>query len=256
MIPVSSHPSARRPAGTRTRIARAVVAVALTACVAGACGGDDHTSDASTTIATSAAPSGAVEPRPLNAAESQQLASFRRRAYEAGVRSVDAVIASDATSVQIRGWIDTVDHVGYGMVTGVGVAPFLVTWTSTEVAAQAFTGSVPTLPIPDTGWERTALDHEASHLAAAQVMLLSLASNAPENPQLLRQSGATWLRADRVGDIPVDVMTGPIPEGATSSSYRYWIAPEGDLLRLEARLDGVHWSSFSFTDTPDVVFRD
>jgi len=80
---------------------------------------------------------------------------------------------------------------------------------------------------------------------------VSLSNDRPENAQLLRQDGATWLRQDRVGEVPVDVMTGPVRDGRAESSFRYWVDADGRLLRLEARLDGQHWSTFNFNDLPD-----
>lgn len=193
-----------------------------------------------------------AEPRPLTAEESTRLALSGYRAYEADVRSVEGVVASGDATVQIVGWIDTVDHRAYAMIRGADVTPFLASWTTSEIAARDFDGAGPPLPIPTDGWTAFPLDPDQSHLAAAQVLLVSLSDTRPENAQLLRQNGATRYRRDRVGDTPVDVMSGPVPDGATASSFRYWVDDDGVLHRLEARLDGERWSTFDFVDTPDV----
>lgn len=198
---------------------------------------------------------GAANPRPPTEAEAQRLAISRVNAYQAGTRSFDGVVMSDDRSVQLRGWIDTADHWGYALATGADLDPFLVAWNESVVNAQSFTGTEPPLPAPADGWESVALDPEQSHLAAAQVLLVSLAGDRPENPQLLAQSGVRWLREDRIGQTRVDVFSGPVPVDATASSFRYWVDDDGDLLRLEARLDGVHWSSFNLADASDVTIE-
>ncbi|HWL45758.1 MAG TPA: hypothetical protein VNQ73_22645 [Ilumatobacter sp.] len=222
-----------------------IVAIVLCAFVLASCSGDGP--DASDVPAP-----GAAEPRQPTSDELDRFATARLNAYRAGRRGVDGVVMSDTRSAQIRGWIDTAEHWGYGMISGPDVEPFLALWDESTVSAQSFSGNMPPLPVPAGGWETTALDISASHLAAAQVLLVSLASDTPENPQLLRQNGVTWVRSDTVGQVAVDVLTGPVPAGATSSSFRYWIDGTGNLMRLEARLDGVHWSSFTFTDAANV----
>ena len=195
-------------------------------------------------------------PRALTSTEAQRLAVMRFNSYQAGARSVDAAVISARGTIALRGWIDTTTHQGYALVVpdGVGSSGFLTRWTSTEVGAQSYSGATPPLPAPTTGWESTELTADASVLAAAQLLLISLSSDRPDNPQLLLQSTAQWLRADTLDGVSVDVMSGPVNSGATSSGLHYWVDDQGKLLYLEARLDGEHWSTFDFADTPDVTF--
>jgi len=93
-----------------------------------ACGGG---SDPSATEDTAAGP------RSLTGDEANRLAAIRSNAYRAGVRSFDGVVANRDGSVQVRGWVDTVDHWAYGLVSGPDVTPFLAVWTDGAVSARA-----------------------------------------------------------------------------------------------------------------------
>ena len=191
-------------------------------------------------------------PRAPTAEEAERFASTRLNAYQDKIRRVDGAVVTESGSVQISGWVDTVGHRGYGLVSGPGVSPFLALWSPSTVSAQSAPGVYAPVPIPADGWETTQLDPESSQLAAAHVLLVSLANDVADNPVLVAQSGVNWLREDAVGQLAVDVFTGPIPTGSTSSSYRYWIDREGNLARVEAKLDGVRWSSFTFAPADEL----
>lgn len=195
---------------------------------------------------------GPTGPRPIDAAQAEHLAVARFSTYKAGVVTVDAQIVSSTSTIQISGWADMVKHNGYGLVSATGVRPFLTFWTMTKVSAQDTQAVRAPLPVPRSGWDTLPLNKDASILAAAQLLILGLSTDRPENPQLLLQSGAKWLRQDAIGDTPVDVITGPIPDGSTESSYQYWIDKDGTLRRVEARLDGRDWSRFTLTPAAGV----
>src|SRR5699024_5503181 len=125
-----------------------------------------------------------------------------------------------------------------------------------KVSAQDTTAAKAPLPPPTSGWQTTALKPKASSLAAAQVLLVSLPANRPDNAQLLLQSDARMLGESTVDGTPVTIMSGPVikGEGGAKSSFRYWVDKDGNLLRLQALLDGVHESTFDFTPAKGVTF--
>lgn len=199
----------------------------------------------------------AAGPRPLSTAEAERFAVARFKSYDVGMRTVDGTVIDQAGTVFLRGWIDTVDHLGYGLATPRGAtssSPFLLSWGPEVVNVQPFAGSTPPPMAPVDGWQHMALDPADSVLAAAQVLLVSLSVPQPENPLLLMQSGAQWLRDDVIGDVPVEVISGPLAEGSSEAKLRYWLDDTGTLLRLEAMLDGEHWSTFNFSDAPGTTF--
>ncbi len=193
-------------------------------------------------------------PRALTSEEANRLAVNRFNLYRAKTVAVTSTIATGNDVLTLDGWIDTVDHKGYGLVRPRQGGGFLSVWNKAEVSAQSYTGSSAPLPVPKTGWTTMGLKASDSAVAAAQLILVNLGNDRPENPQLLLQSGAQWVRSDSVAGVQVDVMTGPVTTGDTTSSLRYWVDSEGDLHRLEARLNGRDWSVFTLASAPDVTF--
>lgn len=223
-----------------------VLACLLVACATAACSGSGH--------ADATASRDGSGPRALTTDEANRLAVARVNAYRAKMLSVSGTVVSATGSITLRGWIDTVEHSGYGLVRPDGGTGFLTVWNSTEVSAQNYTGTSAPLPRPATGWSTMHLKAGDSALAAAQLVLLGLSSDRPDNPQLLLQSGATWLRSDSVDGVPVDVMSGPLATGATVSNLRYWVDHKGNLRRIQARLDGRDWSSFDLAAASGTTF--
>ncbi|WP_159621115.1 hypothetical protein [Ruania rhizosphaerae] len=201
-------------------------------------------------------PSQEEAPRPLTSEELDRLAVSRFVLYQTETVEVQATV-SGQQPVTFNGWVDVADGLGYGVVVtpngGQGGA-FLTAWTDQEVSAQDTSGTSAPLPPPESGWQTMPLDPDTSTLAAAQVLLVSLAADRPENSQLLAQNGAQWLGAGTVDGVVVDIMSGPVEPGASggSSSFRYWIDDDGSLLRVEAMLDGVAWSTFDLTPAQGV----
>lgn len=193
-------------------------------------------------------------PRALTSEEANRLAISRFNLYRAKAVAVTSTIATGDDVLTLDGWIDTVGHRGYGLVRPRRSAGFLSAWNKVEVSAQSYAGQSAPLPLPTSGWTTIGLKAGDSALAAAQLILVNLGNDRPENPQLLLQSGAQWVRSDSVGGEQVDVMTGPLAAGDTTSSLRYWIDGDGDVQRLEARLNGRDWSVFTLTGAPGVTF--
>jgi hypothetical protein len=78
------------------------------------------------------------------------------------------------------------------------------------------------------------------------VLLFLLASKEPDVPELLARSQARWLREDRAGGLPVDVLLGPAvppsrpPAGSSlaelGGAVQYWLDGQARLHRLAALL--------------------
>ncbi|HWL45500.1 MAG TPA: hypothetical protein VNQ73_21345 [Ilumatobacter sp.] len=113
------------------------------------------------------------------------------------------------------------------------------------------------VPIRDH-WFRQALGSE-SRRDLTMLLTLNLGSDRPENPQLLQQGSAQFLRRDRIGDTAVIVLAGP---GDPSSSApgggartRYWLDDQGTMLRFEAYL-GDAGGKMTTVDRSDAVIVD
>ena len=244
----SSHPVLTRR--SLMRMAALVGTSVVGSAVLAGCGSDDG-------VAATAA----ADPRPLTTEEAQRLAVVRFNNYDTGTRTITGTLTDGQVQVALSGWVDWIDHIGYGLAVpapvGTGVdpgGPLLLRWTLGDVAQLDATGmaSAP-FPVPTTGWDNQALTAGDSFLAAGMLVLMNLGSDRPENPQLLAQSTSRWLRADTVGGVAVDVMTGPSDAtGKSGEGIRYWVDATGVLRRLEVQLGGGLWSLVDFTDAPGI----
>ena len=200
--------------------------------------------------------------RPLTTEEAQRLAITRFTNFDEGVREIVATVPGEQTVV-LTGWVDFAEHRGYVAVGTSPEAPGeygLYAWTGDAIAARD--GAVPSaeLPPPADGWQVEALDPAASVLQNLFVVAVSLGSDRPDNPTLLQQTDARWLRTDEVDGTAVDVITGPTsdePATATASAadanVRYWIDERGRLLRVELRQPGSdQWTVLDLGDEADV----
>lgn len=201
------------------------------------------------------------EPRPLTTEEAELLAVIRFNNFDAGTRSIDMTVPGD-DGVRIEGWADFATHIGYGAASdGANEDPLgLVRWTLGSVGVRE--GALPDdlLPPPTDGWVVGALD-ASSTINTALAVVLSLGSDRPDNPQLLQQTDARWLRTDEVEGTPVTVFAGPsADEVATAEPVkgaeltRYWVDDDGVLLRFEARNDPAvdEWVVVDFGEAYDV----
>lgn len=208
-------------------------------------------------------------PRAVTNDEAYLLAAVLFKNYNAGVRQIRASFVDGPEQINADGWVDFTQGIGYAKVTPVSTAdgavetPFLVRW-DLEVAEVwqgqevDLSSGVP-LPEPSTGWQSLPLNSQESFLGKGLGALLLLAKDRPENPQLLQQSSAQWLREDQIDGVPVSVFSGPGSDGfnsaqetpsATSSpasssapeveqdgsGVRYWIDNDGLLRRVEIRI--------------------
>ena len=171
------------------------------------------------------------DPRPLSIPEAERLALVRFSNYTTGVSAFTASVPSPGGKLFLDGRVDFVHHHGHaGMRTEGRSDEFsqgLVQW---NLGRMAFATA------PSADWQVRDLQERGSELDGALRLLVNLGADRPENAQLLLQSSARWLRADRIGDTAVDVFEGPKQKDATDSRLRYWLDPDGKLRRLEAKL--------------------
>ena len=200
---------------------------------------------------------GSPSPRAVTAAESQILAIARFKNFDAGTRSVSVELTDAGHALGLDGWFDYAAGVGYASLTDAGSPNNLITWQAHAIAVHAPAGAAAPLPPPgvattvDETWRTGPLDPTVSTLHAALIFIEELGATRPENPLLLQQGGALWLRDDNVGGTPVTVFAGPTGLAATpgtatasptpgSSRVHYWVDATGLLLRVEV-LFGTAW---------------
>ncbi|MGV8883434.1 MAG: hypothetical protein ACOH19_14890 [Rhodoglobus sp.] len=200
--------------------------------------------------------------RPLTTEEAQLLAVARFQNYDAGVRNVTITVGGSEAMI-VDGWIDFVDHVGYGEALDPSTQQPLgvVAWNPESLAAWDGTPAAELLPPPADGWSSGPLDPAGSTLANILFVSLSLGNDRPDNPQLLQESDARWLRADEINGTPAIVIAGPSSDRVASEApiegsetTRYWIDERGKLLRFESRsASGTdEWSIIDFGDNAAV----
>lgn len=218
-------------------------------------------------------------PRPLNVEESQRLSLVRFSNFRTGVRAVRFEVADAGSHYGVTGWVDFTAGFGYTTVLEGrrgAEAPFaLVAWDAATISshAPASDTGAPPLPPPDVAaddpaWTSSPLSPEASRLHAAMATVLAAGNDRPDNPVLLQQTDARWLRADEVDGVPVDVLTGPTSDhvydpasGAAAdgsdATVRYWIDHDGLLRRMELRLGGgAEWTVVEFGEAPGISFAE
>ncbi|MDQ6522997.1 hypothetical protein RB608_05270 [Nocardioides sp. LHD-245] len=246
----------------RTLLGGALGAAGLAVAATG-CGSDDD-----------AAPP-PEKPRPLSGAEAEALALVRFQLYSASpVRVAMAWPGSPAISYAIT--LDLREHLAYGTFEtregGETDGGFAAWDLATVATAPGAAGDPPPAP---GAWTQRALSTQYPH-DVFLALALNLGSDRPENPALLRQSTARYLRSDEVDGAKVSVLEGPQQAAATASPSaeggsagdgrtRYWIDEDGALLRFEAylgqaqgefaRIDVVRDGADSASDGADEALR-
>ncbi len=196
-----------------------VTAAALVATAA--CGGDDR-----------------EKPRQLTAGEAEQLALARFNLHQRGQVPV-TMDWRGSPDASISAILDLDSALGFGTIStkktdGVPAVSRYIGWNQAAIA---------TAPLADGGGAPTREDWSTRALSTSVpqdiflTLALTLGSDRPENPLLLRQGAARFLRRDRVRDVPVKVIQGPRPAGdERSSRTRYWLDKDGTLMRFQAYL--------------------
>lgn len=189
-------------------------------------------------IAPDSAPTG---PRALTRDEVDRLAITRFRNYQAGGRAVTITVPTTAGGLVITGSVDYRAGLGYGVVHGTGrdtSGNGLIQWNATTVFVHPMANAPAEAPAspPGTPWHRRPLQTSGSSLDSALAIALNLASDRPDNAELLPQNGAAWVGQDQVGNHRVDVMSGPAARGkpGTAGNVRYWVDSDGTMHRVHA----------------------
>lgn len=175
----------------------------------------------------------------LTPSQAAALADARFEDYRNGVTAIDAVIPVSGRDFRLDGRVDWRAGIGYATFTGAAQADGtdLLQWTPNGLAVRgSWTGPLPA-SLPADGWMVRPWQQGAD-LDTALRLILGLGSDRPENAQSVQRSGASVLRQDSVGGVPVTVFAGP-PDAATGSAHtRYWVSGAGTLRRFEALVDG------------------
>lgn len=212
--------------------------------------------DGSTAGTTAAAADGARTARPLTTDEAQGLATMRFRTSTPSVRHMSLEVDDHGQRFVVDGWVDLIAHVGYATVRDAATPDVaLLAWTPVGIAtyepAPAGTASLPPLPPPGladaAAWRSSSLDPSTSRLHAVLATVLALGNDRPDNPLLLQQSDARWLREDEVGGTAVVVYSAPTTDeldaqdttsDGSAASVRYWVDSGWVAQRLEVRPGG------------------
>lgn len=213
-------------------------------------------------LLTGCAPAAAPTDHALTTEEAQRLAVARFTNYDEGVREIVAVVPGEK-QIRLTGWVDFANHRGLVSVGTSADAPGelgLYAWTGNAIAARDGAVASAALPLPEDNWQIERLDPTSSAVQNLFAVALSLGADRPDNPILLQQSDARWLRADVIAGTPVDVMSGPTSDGPATSSpdptaatVRYWIDEHGRLLRVELRQPGgADWTRLDLGAKSDV----
>lgn len=201
------------------------------------------------------------DPRPLSVEEAERLALIRFSNYTTGVSEFTASVPSPGGKLLLNGRVDFVNHFGYAGMRTDGrtdeTSTGLVQWNLGRMAYGMSNATKAVDPVPQIDWQVRELQERGSELDGALRLLVNLGADRPENSQLLLQSTARWLRSDKIGDTPVDVLEGPKQTGKSTNEdarLRYWVDADGKLRRLEARLGSQEeFAVFDFTGKGDVV---
>jgi hypothetical protein len=197
----------------------------------------------------------------LTTRQAELLALTRFTNYRRGAAKVTVDIPVQGHTARLTGRLDWRHSTGFAVLQGsggvLGHGRHLLRWNRATVSVRHnWTGALPQSPPPD-GWIQRGLTPSASDIDTALLLLLNLAADRPDNPQLLVRSGARHLGQEKTEGVPVTVFAGPsgtLPQAASPEAThpapgrtRYWIDANGRLRRFSARLGGsAQWLTAEF----------
>lgn len=165
--------------------------------------------------------------RTVSMSEAEQLAAVLFLNHDAGGAALTMAIPGAGT---ITGNVDWRQHLGIGELRDTSGTIQQLAWTLSAVA------------LADSrireGWIVGPLEPKASAIHLALATSIRLAVDRPENPQLLVNNDAQWLRIETVDGESVNVYSGPrvLGDGRVIEAGRqrlnYWIAHDGFLRRV------------------------
>jgi hypothetical protein len=183
--------------------------------------------------------------RPVTTAQAERLAAIRYKDYNRGVIPVRLALHVGDQDLAIAGDVDMRKQIGYATfgATGAESSAGLMQWTMKAIALLPNGATSMTIPPPQDGWTTRPLDPSASRLDAALAIVLDLSADRPENPLLLRQNGAAYLRTETLRGHTVDVFRGPSvrsesPSSGTPSRLTYFVDRSAILHRVVVDLAG------------------
>lgn len=203
--------------------------------------------------------------RPVTTEESQLLAIARFNNFDAVSRPFSTVVQERGVDLRLQGWVDYSAGLGFAATTG-EFAPQALLWTASEIGVvpmEPDAAGNPILPMPgreDPALSLDTLDAEASRLDALLSVIGGLGADRPDNPLLLQQAGALWLRSDDIDGTAMTVFATPPNDKprdssspaltADTSPLRLWVDADGLLRRAEVRLGDAEWVTVDFPDEP------
>ncbi|ATL25223.1 hypothetical protein [Streptomyces formicae] len=188
-------------------------------------------------------------PRPVTVAEAQRLAMARFNTYDTGTMRVTVTLHDDSGTTTVRGLADYRAHraVGRFTVDGAGRPDTgLIAWDAAGLAvssapargADEVAGTTKAVArTSPRSWSPRAYTEDP--LDNALRLVMALATDRPDNPQLLAQAGPRRLRDETLRGTAYTLFSGPRPRGSardSESPLTYWVDEEGRLGRLEARI--------------------
>lgn len=182
--------------------------------------------------ATLAGCSGPEGPRPITSDEADRLSEVLFLNYDdGGSHFVLNAAPTPESAITIDGDVDFVNRQGYALVSSTGSdAPVdRVVFSDAMVLENIPTlvDLAATVGVGSFTWVARPFDSTAYQLDSLLGVVLGLSGQQRENPLLLEQSGAQWLREDTVNGAPADVF-------AYSPQVRLWVEKDGTrLLRFE-----------------------
>ncbi|GAA4453990.1 hypothetical protein GCM10023170_044990 [Phytohabitans houttuyneae] len=157
-----------------------------------------------------------VEARPLSASEAERLAGMRARNFKDGRVGVRATLGKPGAEIKLAGWIDWRRPLAYLAATAPAPGP-------DDGLLQAVPGIIATRPgradgglppqaPPGKDWRvrpSTATSAHPAPIDSFVALLFAIASDKPDQAELLARSDSRWLGTDRIADRTVDVLLGP-----------------------------------------------
>lgn len=201
--------------------------------------------------------SSAEQPQVLSEAQAEALAGMRYKNFADGIVTLQGwLLGGESGDLTLSGWLDFGRGTGYVRVVPKDAAVILVVWNESELVyldvpdAGQEPEDVLELPpetLPAGDWRREPLVAETSGLTRMLAALLMLSSDRPENPLLLRQSGARFLGREEVAGAPVDRFSGVSVKGLEAEEAdlgsQYWLDADGRLVRFGLRAAGSELST-------------
>ena len=167
-------------------------------------------------------------PRPITEEEADRLSEVLYTSFQDGGASFTfSSLSQDGTTTQMRGDIDFAGHAGLAEIVSTGPDAKVtgVAWYNDTVLE--YIPALVTLAEQEGRapfrWVARAADTDKYRLDVELSILRALASDVRENPQLLRQNGATWQRDDALDGVDVEVFQ-------YGDATRFWV--EKDTTRL------------------------